>query len=1220
MGRRKSIIAWALAAAAALAVAVLAGAALLPRLIGLESVRNRILAEASRRTGGSASAARIDFAVFPRPHAIVHGASLAIPGTLRGTSESLVVYPEIWPLFAGTVRIARIDARAPAINAVLPPRPPGPAARRSLEQIESAAASVLNDLSAKLPGLDVSVSAGRLELVEGGKTVVSIRDLEGRVKFPPDALAVRLTCRSDLFDRLSATATLDPRTFKGRGTIEVARLRPRPLAAWLIPGETLPGAGSAGDVAVTARAGGIGVLEADVAGSAPSLDLSRGDRRRTLTSLRFAGTVRQERGATTVSVRELTLGSPRLAVAGQLLLDPAARRAEVDAAIRDADLSSLRDAAIALAGDAPALRRFFDVARGGRLPSAEIRIRAATPREMGKPENIVASLRLEDGRVHVPGPDLDLVSAAGEVSIARGILEGRRLSARLGRSRGRDGSLTLGLAGKSRVFRLDTTVHADLSELPPLLSRLVGAGAFRDELSRIEDVRGEAEGRLILGDTTAAVRTRFDASEVRLSGRTRRMPFPVAISRGRVSFDGETLAVREMAGTVGANSASGLAARLKLGAEPAIDELTGTFSLSLGELYPWLASLAEGGEVIDGIESLDGSADLSVVRLAGPLAGPGRWQYAVSGDVKGLVAVAHGVPRPVEIDRGSFRATPGELSFTGVRGRLLDAPLSVSGNLRGGPGTNIRDRAYDLSIDGQVGPDAALWVSDLIRLPPRLRIRAPVSLSRGRLSRNAAGRTAFSGTLGFPGGPLAALDVRKDAGGLAVDNLAVRDAGSDAVIALRLGPDAVSAAFSGTLTHDTVARVLSESAVRGGRLSGDFRAEIRRDRPADSSARGTLDGRGIVIPLAGGNSLAIETIALQANGNAVRITRSTVTWMEQQLSLTGEVGLVAGGVRVDLDLASDRIDADKIIAGLAPTVRAGPQADALPGVAAGGEEAPRDGVLYTVPVSGDVRLRAGSLHSGRLAWSPFDAGIALSPERVTVTVTDASVCGIAMPGTLAIAPRDVSVDFNLSAENGRIDPALACLTGRKYGATGRFTFRAHVSGRGAPGAIVRSLNGDFAFEAVKGRIHRLNLLSKILAIVNVTELFRGRFPDLGKDGFAYNAIKARGTLENGKVVIRDGASLDGASMGIVAHGTVDLGDRNVDMVALVAPLRTIDAIIRRIPLVGYILGGSLVSIPVAITGDFDDPKISILPPSQIAAGTLGILERILKAPVKLIER
>ncbi len=1213
MGRRKRIVAWTLVAVGALLVAFLAAAVLLPRLVGLESVKRSILAAASRRMGGSTTYDRMELVLFPRPGLVVRNAGLSVPGRAIGTSESLAVYPTLLPLLAGRFRPARIDATNPSFDVPLPARLREPGAPPlSLAEVETKIASLLAEAASAAPGLAFSVTGGRLDLSRDGRTLFSFRDVDGRVELAPRALTAHVACRSSFFERLSATARLDPGAFKGQGKIALGSFRPRDLAAWLVPGHALPGAESVVDLAIAFRADGIGVLEGDVEGSAPSLELSRGDRRRTLKSVRFSGTVREEPGKTAVSIRELAVGSPKLDLAGRLLLDRAAPRVEIEAGVRNADLSSLRDVALGLAGDVPAVQRIFDVVRGGRVPSGAVRISAGSARELGRPENIVASARVADGSVHVPGVDLDLASAAGDVSFARGILEGRRLSARLGNSLGRDGSLTLGLAGTRRVFRLDTKVHADLSELPPLLSRLIRTGTFHDELAGVEEVRGEADGRLVLGDDTTSVRARVEVTEMRLSGRYKRLPFPVAISGGRFVYDGEAISLDEVAGTVGGSSATGLAARLRLGAEPSIEELSGNLSLDLGELYPWLASLKEEGYPLDRIEKLEGRATLSLARLRGPLRGPGKWDYAASGEVRNLAAVTADVPGDVTVEDGKFRAAPDSLSFTDVRGRLLDAALSVSGSLRG-PAGGVR--RYDLSLAGSVGPDAADWVSDLVRLPREFRVRPPVSLSGARLSRADDGATSFSGTLAFPEGPVVALSLRKDAGGLAIDNLAVRDAESDATMGVRLRRKSLSAEFAGMLSHGTVGRILPGSPVRRGWVRGKFEADVRLDQPALSTARGVLDGRDLLIPLPGREPLAIETVSLQARGNTVRIGPSSAAWMDQRFSVSGDLRFVEGGARLDLDLASDNVDVDKVLAGLAPEKSTRPPGEAPAGPEAG---AP-GGRVYDFPVSGSLRLKAERLQWGRFAWSPFSAGIALSPARVIVSVSDAALCGIATPGTLSFARGDVAVDFDLAAANEEIGPALVCLTGKRYGATGRFTFRGHVAGRGAPAAIARSLAGDFEFDAAKGRIHRFNLLSKILAVVNVTEVFRGRVPDLGAGGFAYNSIRAGGTLENGKIQLKRRARVDGASMGILARGSVDVLDGNVDMVALVAPLRTIDAIIRKIPVVRYILRGSLVSIPVAIRGNVDDPEITVLPASEVGTEMLNLLERILKSPVKIIE-
>ncbi len=1217
MGRRKAVVAWTLGAVGALLAAFIAAAALLPRLIGLESVKSGILAEVSRRTGGTATYERLEVVYLPRPGVVVRKAQISLPGALRGTCDALAVYPELLPLLAGRFRAARIEAKSPAFDAPLPatlrkagePLP-------SIAEIQERIAALLAEAGSRLPGLAVTTSGGRLDLSGGPSTLFSFRDIDGRVEFPPGALTLRVACRSNLFDNLSATARLDPKGFKGQARIAVTRFRPRVLADWLAPGRPLPEADSIGDVAVVLRTAGIGVLEADVEAATPSMVLRRGERRRTLKSVRVSGTFRGDHGTATVSLRELAVGSPKLALTGRLLLDPAARRAEVDAGVRDAELSSLRDAALALAPDVPAVQRFFEVVRGGRVPAGSVRIRAGAPGELGEAKNIVVEARLVDGEIHVPGPGLDLSSAAGDVSVARGILQGRRLSARMGNSRGRDGTLTLGLSGKAAVFHLDTMVHADLSELPPLLLRLVRTGTFHDEIERIAEVRGEADGRLVLGDDTARVKPRVDVSEMRLAGRYGRVPFPVAISRGRFSYDGETVKLADLAGTVGASTMTGVSATIRVAAEPAIEEMSGAFSLALGELHPWLASLEGTADVLDGVKGLDGGAAVALTVLRGPLRGRGKWDYAASGDVKDLSAEVSGVPGRVTIASGKFRAAPETFSFANARGRLLDAALSASGTL-GGPGEE--GRAFDLSLDGTVGPDAAAWVADRIRLPAALRPRPPVSLAEGRLSRARGGAISFSGRLGLPGDASVALAVRRDGGELAIDNLAVRDAESDARIALRLGDKMLSARFAGVLAHGTISRLLPESTVRQGRIEGNFQADIRRDRPGASEARGTLEARDLSVPLPGENPVAVETVSLEGRGNTIRVGRSAAAWAGQRFSLAGEILFAGDAVRLDMDLASDSLDVDKILAGLAAakTARApGTGAAGTESGAPGGEEGGR---LYDFPVSGTLRVKAERLAWRRFAWSPLAAGIALSPERVEISVSDGAVCGVATPGTLSIAPGELSLNFDLSAADRNVGPVLECLTGKQYEMTGPFTFRGHVSGRGAPGALLRSLEGDFSFEAPKGRIRKFNLLSKILAVVNITELFRGKFPDLGTAGFAYNSISAGGTLEDGKLVLKRRARVDGTTMGILARGSVDIVDRKVDMVALVAPLRTIDAVIRRIPVLRYILRGSLVSIPVGVEGDLDDPKITVLPPSAIEKDMLGLLERILKAPVKIIE-
>ena len=109
MSRRKKIILWAGGALGIVLVLLLILILLLPRLINIEPVRERILATISQTVGGKVELQQVDLSFFPRPRVVVHKASLSIPGKVAGTLESATIYPEILPLFRGRVRITDFD-------------------------------------------------------------------------------------------------------------------------------------------------------------------------------------------------------------------------------------------------------------------------------------------------------------------------------------------------------------------------------------------------------------------------------------------------------------------------------------------------------------------------------------------------------------------------------------------------------------------------------------------------------------------------------------------------------------------------------------------------------------------------------------------------------------------------------------------------------------------------------------------------------------------------------------------------------------------------------------------------------------------------------------------------------------------------------------------------------------------------------------------------------
>jgi hypothetical protein len=105
----------------------------------------------------------------------------------------------------------------------------------------------------------------------------------------------------------------------------------------------------------------------------------------------------------------------------------------------------------------------------------------------------------------------------------------------------------------------------------------------------------------------------------------------------------------------------------------------------------------------------------------------------------------------------------------------------------------------------------------------------------------------------------------------------------------------------------------------------------------------------------------------------------------------------------------------------------------------------------------------------------------------------------------------------------------------------------------------------------------------------------------------------------GKKLVMQECAIDGASMGLACEGDIDLVEDKINLVILVAPFKTVDRIIKKIPLISSVLGGKIVSIPFRAKGDINNPAVIPLSPTAVGSGVLGIMERTLKLPITIIQ-
>ena len=224
-----------------------------------------------------------------------------------------------------------------------------------------------------------------------------------------------------------------------------------------------------------------------------------------------------------------------------------------------------------------------------------------------------------------------------------------------------------------------------------------------------------------------------------------------------------------------------------------------------------------------------------------------------------------------------------------------------------------------------------------------------------------------------------------------------------------------------------------------------------------------------------------------------------------------------------------------------------------------------------------------------------------------------------------IEPTDQGVRFEMSPRLANMDSGelIRALFSKgddeKALLTGKIHFpKVELRGEGMDfQKIKESLEGHLRLEMEKGTIERGNILAKIFSLLNVSQLFQGRLPDLTTRGLPYQRITANIRVEKG-VASTDDFLVDSDAMRITAIGKVDLGKNVIDAKVGVHPLVTLDTVLSHVPIAGYILTGkdkAFVSYLYEVKGSLDDPKIEAVPLKAFGEGVFGIIKRLLETPL-----
>jgi len=89
-------------------------------------------------------------------------------------------------------------------------------------------------------------------------------------------------------------------------------------------------------------------------------------------------------------------------------------------------------------------------------------------------------------------------------------------------------------------------------------------------------------------------------------------------------------------------------------------------------------------------------------------------------------------------------------------------------------------------------------------------------------------------------------------------------------------------------------------------------------------------------------------------------------------------------------------------------------------------------------------------------------------------------------------------------------------------------------------------------------------------------------------------------------------------MTLVFTGWIDPSGNTLDLVCLVAPFKSADLIIEKIPIFGTLMSNRLIAIPVRASGPLNDPLVNLMPVSEIGRGLSKTIENILNLPMDIL--
>jgi hypothetical protein len=1212
-----------LACAVFVLLGILAPALLLPRLIDLEALKTRMSAQVNARLDGHLQTGRLEWAWLLLPHMNLRDTHFTSEETILA-APMVKVYPDWWSLFRGKVRIGKVVLIDPVIR------------------VKRFPAELSETPDPELAGLKVVIRNGTLQVAANSQWPVlrsrdlTLKSLNGGMAVSLDAVDFDFSGKPADGEHIAVSGEYIREDESYRMKFSCRNFNPQRVFLSFAQGKLAPG-DSPLNLSGSIEGRGLEKITGRIEGDSPCLLAYPQDKKILLScgivNLAFA----KDGDDLLLTLNEFEMREPGLKLTGTVRRSGGSKENpapvwQIDLKGEDLNLTRIREGVLAMWGENHIVKEVGKIVQGGTAGKASYSFKGTTA-DLHYVRNMHIAVEGIDASIMIPEGDLLLTNAKGKIRIEKGLLVVDGEEARMGNSRGLNGHLVLGLPDDDFTFKLDVDLDADLAELPDVLKRLVDHQVFQEELAKFSGVSGRATGHLHLGDHLRDFKVAVEVATMQGKGRYAPLAWDFAVEGGGMTIAPPMLQWRNVHGAYGPHVVKKSAGQVRWPDDILLEvtQLDGVLAAKELEKEDLSYFKEISGTLKENITSADGRIELHNTTISGKASDPKLWKADADFLVNNLAVETPFLPEPIRIKQGKGHFSNTAITVAEATGAIFGESFTLGASLTHQAFAALRGK---ISLQGKVGQGLGQWLKDRQFIAPSLFPQLPLQVESLQIDLQE-GKTLAKGQIrpegGMFGSPPRAdisLEFTKD------DPLKmaahVYGGKEDATITLDFldhTKETFLFSWKGELSKRTVDQLLEKKNLLRGKIAGDFQLSLPQD-PNKVAFSGQLEATNLrwVWDEETGRFVDIQELRLAGVGKDLKVRRLACVFNEKESAvINGLVSRVANGLSLKLDLASPALSR-KTLLDLKESLKRLMENGSKPSSPEDPQQAPPWNITGTVVFDVDEFTsgpKPGELEPSTLVWQPLQGEIRIHPQwRLSALITNGRLCCLDTTGEWFSTPELGKSHFSLSSAcptPPRFETVLPCLGYPQDIIEGEFSLNGRLEG-----VLDNWQDGTLQIDSHQGRILRMKLLARIFSVINITDLFsvgqEGDGLTMSSEGFPYTDLTLKAHVKENELII-DEAVVRGEGLNLFARGKMNLTTFELDVVVMISPFKTLDAIVSKVPLVGRVIGGetaTLVTFPVGVTGKASDPQVTLLPPGAVGEGLLNIVKRTLLLPFNIL--